>query len=146
MEVKIEPSTGPATSFAYREYNDSVKPTTFGGPLVGELSVGSNQITVTATDIGGNTGSATVKVTSVVPTSGARKLGVYSLTHYEDGWKNDIVVGTDMDPYDNFWKVMVEGMGAYSVDKAKSHRFKDADVTAATVIPKVGAFSWEDFD
>jgi len=150
VKVAIKPSSQPATSLTLSpiDYDDSASPIPFHLAALGLLSPGENQVTVTATDIGNNVGSDDVTVSYFPSTSGLRKLGVYSLWKYENEWKGNVGVGPELDPYHDFWDLMVNGSGAYSVDKGSSARFLNQEVTAKTVlpIPGVSLKSWDDFD
>lgn len=130
------------------DYDDSSLPIKFYIPALGILSPGENKITVTATDIGNNKSSDNVTVFYFPKVSELRKLGVYSLWQYENGWKGNVGVDHWLDPYHDFWDFMVKGSGAYSVDKSSSARFLNQQVTIKTIIPIPGdnLKSWDDFD
>jgi hypothetical protein len=144
-QPNLSTSVLPLTS---ADYDDSGSPIEYYIPALGILSPGENKITVTATDIGNNAGSDNITVFYFPQVSKLRKLGVYSLWEYENGWKNRVDVYSSLDPYYDFWDFMVNGQGGYSIDKNASARFLNQEVTIKTVIPIPGdnLKSWDDFD
>lgn len=146
LRFTLAPDYGAGWDFLYTNLVQNF-PMPFGVNNV-SLSYGKNKITVTATDISGNKGSASVIVYAKQVSSGLRKLGVYSLTRYENNWKSAVPVTYEYDPYGRFWDFMTKGAGSSTVDVAASQRFKDSQVTHKTVIPipQVSTASWDDFD
>ena len=77
-----------------------------------------------------------------------RKLGVYVLSDYEDGWKGSLSLSSDENPYADFWKIMTTTSSAAAADPKQSQRFSNEQVNIETVIPipNSGKKSWDDFD
>lgn len=148
VELAIQPDGGKSFSMKLTNWRGGSSPYAFGGHGFGQLAGGKNTLTVTAKDIGGNSGSDQVVVYFVKPVAGLRKLGVYSLEKYESSWKSPVDVPDSVDPYEGFWKEMVQGVGAYSVDAKASRRYKNQEVTIKTVLPIPGDSlkGWDEFD
>ena len=75
-------------------------------------------------------------------------LGVYTLDTYKNNWKDYIGLSPDLDPYQDFWKVMTSGPDKPYADPDHSRRFLNSEVTVKSIIPVTGGSvkSWDDFD
>jgi hypothetical protein len=74
------------------------------------------------------------------------RLGVYSLSQYENNWKGPVTLPTVYDPYYDFFDAMTAGSDdPYA--SASSQRFKDSEVTIRRIIPipDDDIRSWDDF-
>lgn len=77
-----------------------------------------------------------------------RSLGVYSLSQYENGWKDTVTLPAAYDPYYDFYTAMTAGTDAPYADPVDSRRYKDSEVTIRSVLPIPGddLKSWDEFD
>ena len=76
-----------------------------------------------------------------------KRLGVYSLSHYENSWKSTVTLPTAYDPYHDFYDAMLTSPSPDHADPDESERFMDSEVTIRSVlpIPDDSIKSWNDF-